>query len=383
MTRKALMFITTSYPDEGDGSEAAGAFVAELAAEIARICPVRVLSPGRLAGAESESDGVRVRRFASPGRPLSLLSPFRPADWPAIAVTLRSLRQEALELAADGCVAHTVAFWVLPSGWAAAAVKRNLGVPYSVWALGSDIWSLGRLPGVRFLLARVARGAHARWADGIALGDDARRITGVAFPFLPSTRADYEPRPCMRPGGARRRLLFLGRWHPNKGVDLLLESLQQLSEQDWARIDGVTIAGGGPLEPVVRAGVARLQAAGRPVSATGFLGSSAARDALAQTDLLLVPSRIESVPLVFSDGVRAGCAIVASPVGDLPALVSGDDPCGIVATGVSPEAFAAAITAALSTPMEHFRTGIERQAAEFSLKNVARIIAALPGAGRE
>lgn len=369
-----MLLVTTSYPERGDGSEAAGAFVAELAAVLARQVPVRVVAPGRDAGSLEEEGGIRIRRFASPGRPLSLLSPSRPSDWPAIVATLRSLRRETLAEVADGGVAHVVALWVLPSGWAAAAAARRAGVPYSVWALGSDIWTLGRLPLVRGLLARVSRGARARYADGLLLADDATRIAGQPFEFLPSTRASYPPQPSPLRGGPRRRLLFLGRWHPNKGVDLLFDALERLDDDDWARIAEVHVAGGGPLEDRVRAGAERLRAAGRPLRLSGFLDAAQARAALAEADQLLIPSRIESIPLVFSDAMRAGCLVVATPVGDLPGLVAGEPPCGVVAAEASAEAFALALSASLHEPRERFAAGIARRAAEFSLEHVARVL---------
>ena len=127
MTRDTLLIVTTSYPQRGDGSEAAGAFVADLAASLAERVPVRVVAPGNEAGDKDQRGTVQVRRFSSPGRPLSLLSPARPSDWPAIVGTLRSLRAQTLAAADDGRVAHTLALWALPSGWAAAALFRRRG----------------------------------------------------------------------------------------------------------------------------------------------------------------------------------------------------------------------------------------------------------------
>lgn len=380
MSAKAILIVTTSYPEQCDGSEAAGAFVADLASELARHVPVRVVAPGRRAGDVEIDGGIRIRRFASTGRPLSLLSPSTPRDWPAIASTLCSLRRQTLTEVADGGVSRILAAWVLPSGWAAAVAGRRAGVPYAVWALGSDIWSLGRLPLVRTLLGRVARGADACYADGLQLAEDATRMAGRPFVFLPSTRAAYAPRPSARRGGSRRRLLFLGRWHSNKGVDLLLDALELLSEADWALIDDLHVAGGGPLETHVRAGVARLSRAGRPVRLSGFLAADAARSALADADQLLIPSRIESIPLVFSDAMRAGCVVVATPVGDLPGLVGGDPPCGLVADSVTAEGFAGALSAALRQPLEQYAEGIARRTADFSLEHVAQRLLAAPEA---
>lgn len=43
---RALVLIATSFPILGDGSEAAGSFVSDLAEELAKHPPVRVVAPG-------------------------------------------------------------------------------------------------------------------------------------------------------------------------------------------------------------------------------------------------------------------------------------------------------------------------------------------------
>lgn len=372
MNSEALLIITTSYPQRGDGSEAAGAFVADFAETLSELCPVRVVAPGVTNGTIQQQSGVEVRRFAAPGRPLSLLSPARPTDWLGIIATLRSLRSQVLDAASDGRVSHTLALWALPSGWAAAALKRKHGVPYSIWALGSDIWQLGRLPVVRSVLRSVARDASVRYADGIGLANDAEEICGVPFEFLPSTR---------RLGGARTReislgppyrLVFLGRWHPNKGVDLLLEGLLKLSDADWRLINEVHVAGGGPLERLVCDQVALLRSMGRPVRLSGYLDRGQAVDAFNDADFLLLPSRIESIPVIFSDALKMKLPVISMPVGDMPQLVSESG--GFLAKSVSAEAFSEALVCALNSPPVGISLGLERVAEIFSLEAVARKI---------
>lgn len=319
--RKTVLLVTTSYPGQRPGSEAAGAFVADLARALQVVVDVRVVGPGTCETRERTSDGVEIYRFNAGSRPLSLLSPMRPWHWPRILGALRSLQRQTLAANVDRRLTHTLALWILPSGWAARTLLRRQGVPYSVWALGSDIWSLGRLPGVRSMLATVAAGASAAFADGHALARDAERLCQRPFEFLPSARA----LDVVRAGPVRTakpyRYLFLGRWHPNKGIDLLLDALDSLADEDWSHIHELHIAGGGPLEELVQARVMRLQLAGRPVRLNGFLGTEEASAAFGVADRLLLPSRIESIPVVFSDAMAAGVPIVAMPVGDLPALL--------------------------------------------------------------
>lgn len=366
MTRDTLLIVTTSYPQRADGSEAAGAFVADLAESLALRMSVRVVAPGKAAGDEGQRGSVRIRRFSSPGRPLSLLSPARPSDWPAIVGTLRSLRAQTLAAADDGRVAHTLALWALPSGWAAAALQQQQGVPYSVWALGSDIWSLGRIPGVRAVLRKVVRRASNRFADGLQLAEDAAAIGGKPFEFLPSTRRLDGKRTRPLATAPPYRLLFLGRWHPNKGIDLLLDALTLLDDSSWERIAEVHIAGGGPMENLVRERIAALNAFRRPVRFSGFLDRSQATIALAEADYLLLPSRIESIPVVFSDAMKMQLPVISMPVGDLPALNMQYD-VGIVATRVDSSSFAEAIEMTLNRSPVSFLAGIDKCVHGFSL----------------
>src|SRR5690606_36196482 len=48
----ALVIVTSSFPISGDGSEAAGTFVADLAEELAKHVPIRIVAPGRADGRE-------------------------------------------------------------------------------------------------------------------------------------------------------------------------------------------------------------------------------------------------------------------------------------------------------------------------------------------
>lgn len=343
MSRDAIVLVSTSYPAAGDGSEAAGAFVADFAAELRRHAAVRVVGPG--AHETVEPGDVPVWRFAGGDRPLSLLSPSKPGDWLPIARVLRSMARQTRAACADGRVAHLLALWVLPSGWMAMREAARHGVPYSVWALGSDIWSLGRSPLVAPALRRVARRAQGAYADGLALAEEAASICGRPFAFMPSCRSWGDaPVPAKR-SAPPYRLLFLGRWHPNKGVDLLLDALALLGDDDWSRIDAVRIEGGGPLEPLVRERCAALRAAGRPVHDGDFLDRGAAAAALGWADRLLLPSRIESIPLIFSDAMHFNVPVVAMPVGDLPRLVAQFG--GWLSASVSAEAFASALSQGL------------------------------------
>lgn len=362
----ALVLVTTSFPIHGDGSEAAGSFVSDLAETLARHVPIRVVAPGPQSVREAWVQGVEVFRYASPTKPLSTLKPWRPREMRDIIRVLRAGAEATRQAVQAGPTAHVLALWVLPSGHWARSAARASGVPYSVWALGSDIWSLGRIPGVRSVLRAVIRGATYRYADGVQLGQDAARISGRSFEFLPSTRRLDGQRTRPLASSPPYRLLFLGRWHPNKGIDLLLDALALLDDHDWARIAEVHVAGGGPMEALVRERVRAFQAAGRPVRLSGFLDRVRATAALANADYLLLPSRIESIPVVFSDAMKMRLPVVSMPVGDLPGLVA-DHGTGHVASDVTADAFAQAMRRALDSAPCHCSLALAAMDARFDL----------------
>ncbi len=381
MKRDTLLLVSTSYPESGDGSEAAGAFVADVVSALAERMPVRVVAPGREESAPLERARAPIWRFAGTGQPLSLLSATRPRDWPAITSVLTSMRRQALCASQDGQVMHTLALWALPSGWVARGLHRTHAIPYSVWALGSDVWTLGRIPLVSSLLRRVISEASHRFADGLQLADDAHRLSGRPFEFLPSTRRALVENPSLPSAVAPWRLLFLGRWHPNKGVDLLLDALLMLPDSTWGLIREVTIAGGGPLEADVRSGVERLRERGRPVILRGFLSSEEASAAIQDADWVVIPSRIESIPVILSDALKAWRPVIATAVGDMGRLVAGPTPCGVVAPVPSAEAIANAIQSAVQIGTKDFAEGVKRAAAPFDLARIAQRLYEASGGG--
>lgn len=375
---RTIVLVTTSFPRLGDGSEAAGGFVADLAVELTRFRKVLVVAPGDKHERESWSDGLEVYRFAAPKKPMSTLRPWHPAELLALARVMLA-GQKATRLAIETSQdPQVLALWALPSGAWARRATRKVGVPYSVWTLGSDVWSLGRLPIVRSWLRRVLFDAEVCYSDGIGLAQETRQIARREVEFLPSTRR-IEGRRLAARIEAPYRLLFLGRWHPNKGVDLLLDALARLSDDDWTKISAVEICGGGPLERKVRSGVADLVQLGRPVIVRGYLDKSEAEAAMLRADWLLIPSRIESIPVVFSDAMKLGLPVISMPVGDLATLVGGPPACGCVAASVGVEAFSSAISLALSLDASQLAVGVAARAAQFNLGKIAeRILADRP-----
>lgn len=122
------------------------------------------------------------------------------------------------------------------------------------------------------------------------------------------------PEPPPLPGAPR--LAIVGRLIPIKGHDVLLRALAEARE----RLPGLTleIAGEGPLEPSLRATVARLGLDG----AVTFLGRVApVAPVLERAEVVVVPSFGEGFGMVALEAMERGRPVIASAVGGLPEIV--------------------------------------------------------------
>jgi glycosyltransferase involved in cell wall biosynthesis len=110
----------------------------------------------------------------------------------------------------------------------------------------------------------------------------------------------------------------IGSLTPEKGFDLLLESLPALSELTPKLV--LLIVGDGPLRNELRYRAARLGVEGH----VRFLGRRRdIADLLACADIFVLPSRREGLPMVLLEAMAAGRPIVATAVGEIPAVFAG------------------------------------------------------------
>ena len=120
--------------------------------------------------------------------------------------------------------------------------------------------------------------------------------------------------------------------------------------------------------------VERMRAAGRAVRLLGYLCKDEAEAEIAAADYLLIPSRIESIPVVFSDAMKLECPVVSMPVGDLPRLI-GENDVGVLASDVSATAYARALSSALRMPASACMRQLQACARQFDLPSIARKLA--------
>ena len=362
-----ILVITTSYPVKRDGSEAAGSYVEDFVKTLSNKADVAVVYPTSETGSQEKDDSVVHCPFRVSHLPLSLLTPVNPLHWTKIISTIRAGQNAVNKAVLDFKPDHILALWALPSGFWAKSIYDTKGIPYSIWALGSDIWFLGKVPIIKSVLKNVLQHAQFCFADGYQLRDDVARISGREAHFMPSTRILPLSKTKVLKKTGPYNLAFLGRWHPNKGIDLLLEALELLNDSDWEKIKCFRIAGGGPLEKLVKNKIKALQDKKRPVEVCGFLDTNAATEFLLTADYLVIPSRVESIPVVFSDALQTSTPMVVTPVGDFPVLFV-NSPAGFIAPDISAVSIANSIQKLLAVAPCDFVDSMKTALLQFNVK---------------
>jgi glycosyltransferase involved in cell wall biosynthesis len=151
------------------------------------------------------------------------------------------------------------------------------------------------------------------------------------------------------------RILFLGCLETRKGVPELIEALGSLAgHPGWTAV----LAGNGAVEET-RAALASHGLADR-VTVPGWLDPAGTAAALANADLLVLPSRAENLPMAVIEGCAHGIPAVATAVGSVPDLVVHGETGWLVPVGDA-QALAAALAEAIADPAECSRRGAAAQ----------------------
>jgi glycosyltransferase involved in cell wall biosynthesis len=362
-----LCIATSSYPSDSENSFA-GVFVRDFAkALVRRGVKVSVFSQdtGR---PPLKDDGIEVITFPWPGRatPLSMLKPYHPLDALKIFFLLRRGSRGLIQHCKQKRVDFVLAMWAVPSGHWGMNVQRSLGVPFAVWSLGSDIWVYGRVPILRRWVRKILKESSCCFADGFSLGKEVSALAGRSCSFLPTTRVlPKEGLPDLDLDPDKKLYLFIGRYHRNKGPDILLEAVRLIERQTLSKIQ-FHFFGTGPLEEDLKKRVLQYELRDA-VTIEGPVDVYRMTALLGKCHALVIPSRVESIPVVLSDALQVGCNVVVSDVGDMGPLVRSYQ-AGTVAEGLSPEAFKKAILSQLERRRDEFNEGRQRLYALFDIE---------------
>lgn len=280
------------------------------------------------------------------------------------------------------------------SGAARGALRRRVPVVIGPFGTMSRYTFAHRRTAAKRLYFRVVDTPNLRRAAAIhfttpAERDEARWL-GVDF----GRRAHVVPPPyrgsaTVAAAGGRPRaadadtVLFLGRLHPVKGVDLLLDAWPAIrTRRPTARliIAGVGDAG---YERALRARAAALGPDATSVTFAGFVGGAEKAACLASAGVCVLPSRHENFGIAVLDAVAAGVPMVVTPGVQLAPWVTGRE-MGLV-TDRTPSSIAEAVVRLLddgSLRQRVERCGAAVVNAEFAPRAVAPALKAMYDAAR-
>ncbi|MCV2489013.1 glycosyltransferase family 4 protein [Geodermatophilus sp. YIM 151500] len=172
---------------------------------------------------------------------------------------------------------------------------------------------------------------------------DVRTAPVSAPPLPPPRRTRAEVRTELAVPDGVPLVVAVGRLHPQKGYDVLLDAAGRWSAD--ARLPAaplVAVAGDGPLHAEL---TARIAAGRLPVRLLGRRGDVA--DLLAAADVCVLPSRWEARSLTAQEALRSGTPLVATRTGGLPGLLG--DAAELVPVD-DPAALAEAVVRVLTEP---------------------------------
>lgn len=179
---------------------------------------------------------------------------------------------------------------------------------------------------------------------------DAGRVEEVANPA--SLPDDDRARPRVD-SSAPMSVVFLGRYGERKGVGDLVAAVARLTPEERARLHVVT-AGDGDIDQV-RTDVEALGLA-ETIDVRGWIEPAERDDLLARSEVFVLPSYDEALPMALIEAMAYRLVPVVTPVGGLPDLVHDGDN-GIVVDVGDPDAIAAALRDLLTDPVRRRAIG--------------------------
>jgi glycosyltransferase involved in cell wall biosynthesis len=244
-----------------------------------------------------------------------------------------------------GSIVHIFGF---PTAYYAVLIGRLAGCRRIVFAVQD--WDVWKRSGVYSLLDRICSRLAARV---VADGQGARRLAahrqgmapdrlmticdGVDIEELKTSRLPAETRRDLGLAPDRVTVGMIARLDlAKKGQDIFLRAIPAIRAK--APQTQFVMVGDGPDRARIEALLESLPAAARPVMAGRRTDLA---DVLAALDILVIPSRWESVPKILLEAMWLERPVVAARVGDIPEIL--DETCGALTPPNAPGALADAI----------------------------------------
>jgi len=232
----------------------------------------------------------------------------------------------------DFDILHVHTIFNFPSACACRAARQH-GIPYIVRPCGMlDPWSLahGRLK--KSVWLRLIERTNLSGASAVHFTSEeerlaASRFTGNAPCVVIPLGIDIPTRQPAEPVPGKKRILFLSRLHPKKGVERLVKALSGLRQRD----DFIfVVAGSG--ETAYERRLHRLVSEAGLETVTewcGFVTGDTKETLFRNADIFVLPSYQENFGIAVAEAMAYGKAVVISDRVNIHSFVSGNN-AGIV-----------------------------------------------------
>lgn len=395
MTRTKLAYLTGEYPRASDTFiQREIAALRELGHDVLT-CSVRTTGAEHLVGPEQRDEHARTfKLLESCKKPLTVLrAHLHWLRWPARYLSALALAWQAAPAGLKGRTYNLIYFieagvlarylaeqnvahlhnHIAKSSCTVAMLASKLsGIPYSFTIHGPDIF----FEPIHWRIDKKAE--HARF---VACISEFCRSQLMCFADAAHWTKFHIVHCGIEPGRYRatphegQRLLFVGRLAGVKGVPVLLEALAGVSGRpDWH----LDLIGDGPERKAIEAQARALNLSDR-VTFHGYRSQADVAEALGRTDLFVLPSFAEGLPVVLMEALAAAVPVVTTRIAGVSELVA-DGESGLLVPPGDAEALRWAITKLLDDPERRRRMGEAgrvKVAEAFDIRNEAAWLSAL------
>jgi len=205
--------------------------------------------------------------------------------------------------------------WTVPNGIPAYVVKRKIGIPYSVWTLGSDINMYFHNPPFCLLLKIILQNANPLFVNSLDLRKKVERISGKKCHFMSTVRVlRVQNKIKTDVDKNKSNFVFIGRLEKVKGADILIASMIELLTDGTDAV--LYILGDGSLRVTLEKKV-NTSHLNDKIIFKGIVNSDMVAGYLRDVDYLIIPSRSEGMPVVFWEAMQTKTRVIGTDVGDL------------------------------------------------------------------
>jgi glycosyltransferase involved in cell wall biosynthesis len=318
MSPKRLLIITNRYPANQD--DPASPFVYDFRRGLERLnIEVTVVAPFYVphrGDVRYIDNAVHLFNWSDGKTVISQLPLYNPLSPVKICRYFRNGFFAAEKLISKEKYTAIISLWALPSGYIARKLSRRFGIPYAVWALGSDINCWAAKPFIGPLIINILKKADKLYADGYELATKVQHLTDKECRFLPSYHAVGFEKPALP--SEEKYFISIGRIEKEKGVFDLLEGFRRFSRkhEDWQ----LYFVGTGQAERKL-IGIIQSCHLEKRVKCYGYLERKAVNRLMFLSRAVIIPSLSDSLPLTFGEAMQAGRPVITSDIGDLPFFV--------------------------------------------------------------